>query len=238
MRTAGADRLEPEKIVPVSTGAGWLIARLASAARVTLGRLADAGYHLGYADPRTAADPGYLTAAQISDQPHMRANASYLSFGTAARDDGVPGQSSSAQRSNFRVAHRRFPGVWTNTVHSIVTVLGAFAAHLPPAAIYQLLALNGDPLLDADDHSALEDDDVGVSWEHGVAATVRALLDDDTRRLFDTLDNSVGEDLWWATADDLGVEPVHDGYGVSFNYRRLLPSFVARLHANRRREQP
>ncbi|GIM98040.1 hypothetical protein [Paractinoplanes toevensis] len=231
MRTRGADRLGAGRVVNVATGRAWLTAQLAPTATVTLGRLAGAGYRIGYADPDTTHQMRFLDGWQVSDQRRSGTDAPYVSFGQVARDD-TAGQSSSAQRSNFRVAHRRFPHAWTDTVHNGVTTLGAFVADLPPAAVDQLVALAGHPLIDDDDHSALEDDDIHASWHQTVAADVRALLDDQTRGMFDSLVDARCQQLWWETATDLGLDPEHTGHSVIWHYPKLVPAFAARLRAH------
>ncbi|MEU4244283.1 hypothetical protein [Actinoplanes sp. NPDC026619] len=233
MRTRGADRLGACRVVNVATGRAWLTARLAPTATVTLGRLAGAGYRIGYADPDITHQMRVVDGWQVSDQRRSGTDAPYVSFGQVARGDDTAGQSSSAQRSNFRVAHRRFPHAWTNTVHNDVTTLGAFVADLPPAAVDQMVALAGHPLLDDDDHSALEDDDIHASWQQTVAADVRGLLDDHTRQLFDVLGDALCQQLWWDTATDLGLDPEHTGHSVSWNYSTIVPAFAARLRTYR-----
>jgi len=196
---------------------------------VTLGRLAGAGHRIGFAEPGRTRDLGFVNEWQVSDHRRSRADAPYVSFGQVARGDCPAGQSSSVQRSNFRVAHRRFPHAWTDTVHRDVTVLGAFVADLPPAAVDQMVRLNSYPLLDEDDHSALEDDDIHDSWRQWVAADVRGLLDEPTRRLFDATDDAVCQQLWWDTSTDLGLDPEHSGHRAAWNYPAIVPAFAAQL---------
>lgn len=229
MPARGADRWGARRVVNVTAGHHWLTAKLARTATATLGRLAGAGHRIGFAEPGTTRDLGFVNGWQVSDHRRSRADAPYVSFGQVARGDCPAGQSSSVQRSNFRVAHRRFPHAWTDTVHCDVTVLGAFVADLPPAAVDQMVRLNSYPLLDEDDHSALEDDDIHDSWRQWVAADVRGLLDEPTRQLFDATDDAVCQQLWWDTATDLGLEPEHSGHRVAWNYPAIVPAFAARL---------
>jgi hypothetical protein len=234
MPTRGADRLGARRVLDVAAGGDWLTAQMARTTSVTLGRLAGAGYRVGFAEPGAARDMGFVDGWQVSDDRRSSSDAPYVSFGQAARGDCTAGQSSSVQRSNFRVAHRRFPNAWTDTVYSNVTVLGAFVADLPPAAVDQMVGLASYPLLDEDDHSALEDDDIHASWRQWVAADVRGLLDEQTRELFDAIDDAVCQQLWWDTATDLGLDPEHCGHSVTWNYPAIVPAFAARLCARTR----
>jgi hypothetical protein len=216
-------------VADVRTGGGWLTSRLAETSTLTLVRLHSSGYVLGYADRDAARQAGHLAPLQYTDERRSSTDAVYVSFGAAASGDGTAGHASTLHRSNFRVLHRRFPHAWTNMVFSNITVLGAFACDLPPQAVDQLCALTGDPLLDAADLAALEQQEIRESWQQRVADDVHTLLDPPAREAFAALPDTQREQLWWQTAADLGVQPEHTGYTVRWNYDRLVPAYAQRL---------
>ncbi|MBO3736667.1 hypothetical protein [Actinoplanes flavus] len=216
---------------------GDLLLRFEDTAAVVLDRLHHAGYRFGLTDSRHRRS-GYVPPTAVTDWRQSLGQAVYVNCGQVACGDGVAGFASAVQRSNFRVLHRRFPDVWTDTVATDVTELGAFVADLPPEAVDALCSLaEFDAVLDIDDRQALHREDIVDSW--GLAAIdLYSQLRPRYRQVWDRTEPRRVTELLWEVVTAAGVGPVHDGRRVRWPITELAPLFAARLMAEQRRSRP
>ncbi|WP_157239688.1 hypothetical protein [Catenuloplanes japonicus] len=213
----------------------WLADRLADTAENVVRQLTGAGYRISYTDPDTANTFGQVTARNLRTRRESEEQAVYVSFSRAAAGPDQIGQVDTVQRSNYRTAHRLWPNVWTDLVFADGPVLGAFVADLPPAVVDAMCQLSEYPLLDDDDHGALQHEEIAASWRQWAADDVYRLL---RRRAADAmlaLDADDVEQLWWRTINAIDAQAEHTGVTVRWDYPAIVPAFAARLLAEVRR---
>ena len=213
----------------------WLVDKLTDTAEEVVRQLTGAGYRISYTDPDTAHTFGQVNARSLRTRRESEEQAVYVSFNRAAAGLDQIGQVDTVQRSNYRTAHRLWPNVWTDLLFADGPVLGAFVADLPPALIDAMCHLGEYPLLDDDDHGALQHEEITASWRQWAADDVYRLL---RRRAADAmlaLDADDVEQLWWRTINGIDAQAEHTGVTVRWDYEAIVRAFAAQLLTEVRR---
>lgn len=232
-------------------------------------QLRSVGFALGYLDRSDMGTVAHVPAFRIHTEyyggsrictvtcePYADAEP-FVDFGDVAADDDGWEQCDTVRRSNFRVLLELDESYQVNECRPLffkigygrTTTLGAFVADLPGEVIDMMISLKERyPVLDDDDLSDLESEEIYASWDAYLRSDLYLAMDrlrgrtGSLRLIWDHLGEEAVERLFWdAVQDDRfgGMIPTHDGrdvvWGGQDNMVKIFREVLIRAYWDRRK---
>lgn len=176
---------------------------------------------------------GYLLPQYVADRDYLNDGELYFDLGRIAKGECGAGQSTTAQRSNYRRLCEDFPGAFTHISFMNVNVLGAFAADIDDDLAEMLIDLadSDSGMYDSDDVDALESDEIGEAWDSYLKWDLHSELSEIDQESMDAIDvDALGREFY-NQLTELDYYPQHDGYEVRWDTDKAVSALRAAIAA-------
>ena len=177
--------------------------------------------------------PAHVSYSDVHDTPTEFPCRAYVDLSSVARGDDTAGQTTTADRSNFRSLMRDYPDTFSPASYANVDTLGAMVGNLDDDMIGILTGLATDyPLYDESDLSELESEEITESWDQYVSSDIgsevrRAMSDEGDA--WDAMSDEAQRDMFWRAVEKTDSYPEHDGHDIRWTYGPVVTAIAAEL---------
>lgn len=168
-----------------------------------LAQLESHGYKIRYAIPASAYEFGFVQNWNVTDYAQCDDDRAFIELRDARDDEGYE-QCPYWARSNFRSLQRDYPGVFVRIGYGRTESLGMFVHSASSDLIELVCGLTDGAIYDADDWSALEDEERTESFRAWLHSDLYRRLPDWAQDIDADLPDEDIESAFWVEASNSG----------------------------------